>query len=110
MAYITAPGPQPHFKGMVPPDDGLSDILDSVTTTPLSTIVGRIIICCMIHLLEPSSRARMCYKNCLKSCLYSIKQDLEIILRGAKYRASEVPQMSLQLFHKILLIRMILMV
>ena len=35
MAYV---GPQPHFEAMVPHDDGLSDVLDSVTTTPLSTI------------------------------------------------------------------------
>ncbi len=38
MAYIAVPGPQPHFKGMVPPDDGLGDAFDSVTMTPLSTI------------------------------------------------------------------------
>ncbi len=60
--------------------------------------------------LEPSSRAKMHYQIHLKSSLYSIKQSLEIILRGAKHRFSEVPQTSLQLFHKILLIHMILMV
>ena len=61
--------------------------------------------------LEPSSRARMCYHNCLKFCLYSIMKNLEIILRGgAKLRFSEVPQTSVQILHKILLIRTILMV
>src|SRR5258706_2970752 len=60
--------------------------------------------------LEPSSGAKMCYQNRLKSSLYSIKQSAEIILRGTKHRVSEVPQMSLQLFHKILLICMIPMV
>src|SRR5258708_24748524 len=57
--------------------------------------------------LEPSFRAKMCYQNRLKSSLSSIKQSLEIILRGTKHRVSEVPQMSSQLFHKILLIHMI---
>ena len=35
MAYVTVPGPQSHFEGMVPPDDGLSNAFDSVTMTPL---------------------------------------------------------------------------
>src|SRR5258708_10827307 len=39
--------------------------------------------------VEPSSRARMCYHNHLKSCLYSIMQNPEIILGGAKHRFSE---------------------
>src|SRR5260221_11918802 len=69
--------------------------------------VGGIISCCMLCLLEPSSRARMHYKNHLKSCFYSIMQNPETILRGTKHKVSEVPQMSLQLFHKILLIHMI---
>src|SRR5258708_17117752 len=60
--------------------------------------------------VEPSSRAGICYHNRPKSCLYSIMQNPEIILRGAKHRVSEVPQMSSQLFHKILLIRTILTV
>src|SRR5260221_14548879 len=60
--------------------------------------------------LEPSFRAKMHYQNCLKSSLYSIKQSLEIILRGTKHRVSEVPQTLLQLFHKILLICTIPMV
>src|SRR5258708_5856275 len=61
--------------------------------------------------VEPSSRARMCYHNCLKFHLYSIMKNPEIILReGAKLRFSEVPQMLSQILHKILLIRTILTV